>query len=247
MRQQDIINIEMKYLSMFSKKIPTRSGFIFADEHQKDKYAHNFMMITKEPFTSEELINYEDKQKDYGFVIYRIENEIPFEIPNYDIENYGYFHAKITDLKIESHRMCDISILNPSDQSFFQFMYEEDLEFGESYAKGNIKRQKEVLEQNEKQFFYIKLVYEDLVIGNLNAVIDGKYAKIDEFYVKKVYQRQGFGTELMYFMIQYLQKRGVDEVYLVTDLAETAQHLYKRFGFTHVGSYRQYKRMFPRK
>lgn len=245
MNLNEIIKTEMCYVSLFSKRIATKSGYVFYDDSQKDKYAHNFMMLLKNPISIDELSEYEQKQKENGFVIYRLENQIQMDFKDYEEENCGYFSASIHELKVLNHKAYDISLLDPNDDHFFDYMYQEDLEFGKSYAKGNIKRQKEVLQKNSHCFFYIKAIFKEEVVGNLNAFIDGKYAKIDEFYVKEKFQRQGIGSALMSYMINLLKNKGVTDVYLVTNLSDTAKDLYKRMGYIQKGSYVQYKKMFP--
>lgn len=242
---QEILNIEMKYLSMFSHKIPCQYGHIFSDPLQYDKYSHNLMMVLNKSISVLDINMYEQKQREYGFVIYRLENQIQMDFKDYEEENCGYFSAPIHELKVLNHQAYDISLLDPNDDHFFDYMYQEDLEFGKSYAKGNIKRQKEVLQKNSHCFFYIKAIFKEEVVGNLNAFIDGKYAKIDEFYVKEKFQRQGIGSALMSYMINLLKNKGVTDVYLVTNLSDTAKNLYKRMGYIQKGSYVQYKKMFP--
>ena len=244
MNLNEIIKTEMCYVSLFSKRIATKSGYVFYDASQKDKYAHNFMMLLRNPITIEELSEYEQKQKENGFVIYRLENDLHIKTDYNEVEEYGYFTAPIDQLKIKKDKFCDISLLDPHDDLFYEFMYQEDLEFGEPYAKGNIKRQKEVLLQHKDQFFYIKVMVGHEIVGNLNAFIDGKYAKIDEFYVKEQFQRQGIGSALMSYMINLLKSKGITDVYLVTNMRDTAKELYKRMGYIQKGSYVQYKKEF---
>jgi ribosomal protein S18 acetylase RimI-like enzyme len=123
-------------------------------------------------------------------------------------------------------------------------MYQEDLPFGTSYAIGNIKRQRDILKEHLKDYFYLGLTHEETYIGHLNAHIQGTRAKIDEFYVIDQYQKQGYGSAMMSFMLKHLENKGVDEVYLVTDLADTAQSLYVKYGFKLMGTFKEYQKSF---
>ncbi|PKK93544.1 MAG: hypothetical protein CVV61_04160, partial [Tenericutes bacterium HGW-Tenericutes-6] len=81
-------------------------------------------------------------------------------------------------------------------------------------------------------------------IGHLNVHIQNDRAKIDEFYVKEDYQKQGYGTALMSFMIETLKRKKIEEVYLVTDLADTAKELYVKYGFKLTGTFKEYQKHF---
>jgi len=248
MNFKDILKMEIDSISLFSKKTVTPSGAIFYDERLADKYFHNYFLVTNEIKDTSDLIAYELEHKNKGFVIFRFEGVDTSHLEylkDYKEETYGYYVANIADLHFASPNVCDIEIVDPkSDDAFFQFMYQDSLPFGEGYARGNAKRHQEVLIEHKPHFFYLKLTHEHQIIGHINAYIQGSVAKIDEYYVKEDYQKQGFGTALMSNMIDKLKKQSVKEVYLVTDLEDTAKDLYVRMGYKHVGTFKQYQKMF---
>ena len=45
-------------------------------------------------------------------------------------------------------------------------------------------------------------------------------------------------------MINLLKSKGITDVYLVTNMRDTAKELYKRMGYIQKGSYVQYKKEF---
>lgn len=246
MNLQDIIQMEINYVSLFSKATETSSGFIFQDDHQTDKYYHNYFHVTLPISNLDDIQSYIQNHEPYGFVVVRIEEPIDSQnlFDDYEMSHNGYFYAKLMDLNLKETSI-EPTLVNPNDdQSFFDFMYDEDLQFGTSYAIGNVKRQKEVLTQNTNHYFYIQVKEADQVIGHLNGFLAGKLAKIDDFYVKETYQKQGYGSALMLDMVRRLSEKGVTDVYLVTDLAGTAQHLYRKMGFTQVGSFKQYQKIY---
>ena len=249
MTRERIFDMEIKYVSLFSRKEKIKSGFIFKDDQQKDKYFHNFLMIYQDNFDTNEIKLYEKEKQTDGFVIYRFEeiNHLDLTwLSEYHKETYGYFFSAINDLSITPNANCHIEMVDPTiDDIFFDFMYQEDLEYGISYAKNNIIRQKEVMIKNREQYVYIKLIVDGKIIGHLNAFVSHEMAKIDEFYVKNEYQRRGYGTAMMDYMIKLLKKREVKEVYLVTDLGDTAKDLYVKYGFILKGQFEQYKKSFP--
>ncbi|MFU8786030.1 MAG: GNAT family N-acetyltransferase [Candidatus Izemoplasmataceae bacterium] len=241
-----ILQTEMKYLSIFSNMHPLTCGTIFQDLNQRDKYMHNFLMVHKQIINDDELKDYEKNHRNEGFVIYRFEDHTDkaYDFLNdYQRSTYGYYHQMIDKLTIPKAKAYDVTMMDPKHHNvFFDFMYQEDLEFGVSYATGNIKRQKEVLIKEHKRFFYLTVKDHEKIIGHINAFMDGSYAKIDEFYVLDAYQKQGYGTALMSKMIEHLREKQITEVYLVTNLADTAQKLYERYGFNLVGTYVQHQK-----
>lgn len=239
-----MIATEIAYVSQFSTITRTTDYLIAKDDLQKDKYFHNFMMIHSDDVSEDDLTLYESRQKSEGFVIFRFEdkNSQTFSmLRNYQLETYGYFHAKIDSLHINSAISCDIDRVDPyTDDTFFEFLFNEDLPYGEDYARNNALRQRMVLKEHSNNYFYLKLVLEGEIIGDINACIQSHVAKIDDFNIMEKHQRKGYGSALMRAMIEVLKGRGVQDVYLVTDMDDTAKDLYVRLGFNHVASYRQY-------
>lgn len=244
----DIIDMEIKHYSLFSKQKKRLSGMILYDDQQKDKYGHNFMMLNEKRIELSELKHYEKVQCKNGFVKFRLEHQASLDykfLESYQVSKLAYFYARVKDLNVRSLKDAHIHIIDPfGDDQFFDFMYQEDLPYGTSYAIGNIKRQRDTLKAQLNDYFYLGLVYEGTYIGHLNAHIQGIRAKIDEFYVIDAYQKQGYGTALMSFMLNHLSLKGVEEVYLVTDLADTAQALYVKYGFKMVGTFKEYQKFF---
>ncbi len=248
MTLEDIIDMEIKYISLFSRKKKRASGIILYDDKQKDKYAHNLMFLNQQVIEISELKQYEKTQSKQGFVKFRLEHQdrLDFQfLSSYQMSTFGYFSSHINHLHLNANKDADIKIIDPSaDDLFFEFMYEEDLPFGVSYAEGNVQRQKEILKAHQKDYFYLGLKYQDTYIGHLNVHIQNDRAKIDEFYVKEDYQKQGYGTALMSFMIETLKRKKIEEVYLVTDLADTAKELYVKYGFKLTGTFKEYQKHF---
>ncbi|MBW4258522.1 GNAT family N-acetyltransferase [Methanobacterium sp. YSL] len=242
----DIIQMEQQYVSLYSKPTQTPSGVIYFDAHQTDKYFHNYFHITEPIRELTDIQDYEQHHASYGFVIFRVDHDIETNdyFKDYDMSHYGYFHAKVTDLKLKETQFKP-ELVNPlDDQPFFDFMHQDDIQFGESYAFGNEKRQKEVLKQHPNTYFFIQIKMNDQVIGHLNAFTHDTFAKIDEFFVLESHQKQGYGSALMSDMVRRLTQMGITDVYLVTDLEDTAQELYRKMGYQFAGSFKQYQKIY---
>lgn len=209
MNIHDMISTEIAYVAQFSTITRTTDYLIAKDELQIDKYFHNFMMIHSDDVSEDALKLYESKQKKEGFVIFRFEekNSQTFSLlRNYQLETYGYFHAKIDSLHISSAISCSIERVNPyKDDKFFEFLFNEDLPYGEDYARNNVLRQRMVLQEYSNNYFYLKLVLDGEIIGDINACLQSHVAKIDDFNIMEKHQRKGYGSALMRSMIEVLK------------------------------------------
>lgn len=78
------------------------------------------------------------------------------------------------------------------------------------------------------------------MIGHINGTIFNDYAKIDELYVLEDYQRQGYGISLFLSLINILKNKGVEYIYLVTNLDDSAKDLYIKYGFRLLEGFYQY-------
>lgn len=248
MTLKDILRIEMNHIRLFSTGTIKQSGIIFFDERLKDKYYHNYFHITESNWDLNELKAYEIDHKKEGFVNFLFETgDTSFNdfFDGYKKETNAYYQAKIDELSLTPKINPDIKRVDPlHDELFFEFLYQDSMPYGESYAKGNAKRQQEVLSQNLSRYFYMKVTHQHQIIGHLNAHVEGDYAKIDDFSIVDSHQKKGFGTALMKAMLDELKKLHVKEVYLVTDLADTAKELYERMGYKQTGIFYHYIKMF---
>jgi spore maturation protein CgeE len=251
MTKNQIIDMEIKYIKLFSKQVKYPFGYAFYDEKQRDKYFHNYLHILRNEYSLRELNLYYMDTSKHGFVLYRVEEGIEIThnpiFSGYIHDHDAYYANDINHIEIHSKINAEIHQVDPKkDQHFFDFLYQEDLLFGTSYAEGNVKRQKEVLTQF-KNYIYFYIKHEDRIIGHINCFIDQNYAKIDEFYIVEAYQKHGYGSSLMKHMIDYLKKKDVNEVYLVTDLSDTAKTLYERWNFKFVADFHFFRKMIEEK
>ncbi len=52
------------------------------------------------------------------------------------------------------------------------------------------------------------------------------------FAIHKKYQQQGFGSQLLKYLIKQLKNKGCNKIFLEVDASnEIAQNIYKKFGF----------------
>jgi len=69
-------------------------------------------------------------------------------------------------------------------------------------------------------------------IGNCDFYTRGAFAKIEDFDVLEKFQRKGYGTRLIEFLIMYGIKQGVTHFFLQVDSENSARDMYEKLGFT---------------
>ncbi len=236
-----IIEMEIKYASMFSEIIKTKYGNITEDDRQTDKYYHNYMHVLNRQLLIDDVSNYLSRQFEKRFANYRIEYQIPLSklkhILPYSVQMNGYFAQMIDKLVIPVKREIMVrKVREDQADRFFEFLFEENKEYGIPYALGNVTRQREVLFQTPNYSYY-EVIEDDQVIGHVNVFIDGSDAKIDDFVINDSHQKKGYGSALMAHVIQELKTLQIKRVYLVCDMMDTPKDMYHAWGFEHIGDY----------
>ena len=237
--------MEMAYIKLFSEKLEKPYGAMFEDTNQRDKHMHNILFVTNNRITPKEIQDYLDLTEQFGFSNIRFDMmEIPKHIDkkSFQIVPCGYYVSKLDDIHIKPKRQVTLLKVNPEhDTDFYQFIFDDDKQFGLDYAKNNHVRLKEVLMQNQVDFNFYKLMHEGHMIGHINVFYQDQIAKIDDFYVLEPYQRQGFGLAMFYQLLQEIKQRNILEVYLITSELEEAKFLYQQIGMKHIGTYYELK------
>jgi spore maturation protein CgeE len=242
MDKRACVEMEIKYVSMFSNILKKQYGNITFDPNQRDKYYHNYMhIIFKKKYKIDELVQYYHQFFEYGHVLYRLECRPNFDdfkfLGDYHLDTNGYYQSPISELVIPVKGNFEIKRVDESCKDLFmEHIYQDSKIYGESYAKGNAKRQWDVLNKASNYDYY--LVFDQgQIIGNMNVFVQNQYAKIDDFSVLPTYQRQGVGSYLMQAVVSILKNKGVTHVYLVTGMNDTPKEMYQKWGFKHVGTY----------
>lgn len=236
-----IFKHEKIYVNLFSAITELPFGYEAEDISQRDKYYHNYLNISNQNYKDKDISRYINKTKKYGFSIIRLEDGINIKeklIKDATIDTNGIYSTNINDLQFKIKVDAKTKRVDPSkDKAFFDFLFKEDKNFGQDYALGNTKRQKEVLDTAKDVYGYFMIEVENQVIGTLNYCINNDMAKLDDFVVAEDFQKKGYGSKLMHDVIEYLKTLGINEVYLVTNLSDTAKDLYQKVGFKYVSKY----------
>lgn len=237
--------IEMAYIEMFSSKVEKPYGVMFEDTNQRDKHMHNILFVYKNAITPKDIQDYLDDTEQYGFSNILFNGiDVPKHINKklYQMTPHGYYGCELSHISIQPKRDITLLKVDPNrDEDIFDFIFNDDQQFGIEYAKNNHIRLKEVLIKNEHCFHYYKLMHENQMIGHINVYYYEEIAKIDDFYVLEPYQRQGFGISMLSNIIDILKERHVEYVYLITNELEEAKFMYQSIGMTKVSFYHELK------
>lgn len=241
MKLNRIIEMEIKYVSMFSVIKKTRYGNITQDDRQPDKYYHNYMHVLNRQLILDDVSHYLTDQYDKGFANYRIEYQIPVSklkhLLPYSVQMNGYFAQSIDKIHIQVQKSIEVSqVTEDNADAFFEFLFEENKVYGIPYALGNVARQREILFSNVNYAYY-QVIENHQVIGHVNVFLDGHDAKIDDFVIKDSEQKKGNGSALMSHVLGQLKSKKIKNVYLVSDMMDTPKDMYHRWGFEHRGDY----------
>ncbi len=82
--------------------------------------------------------------------------------------------------------------------------------------------------------YYFVLDIDEKVSGYIGVWIDGEHSEIINFYVDEEYQRQGFGSLMLEFVIQLCELSKVPNISLEVRESNTkAISLYNKYGFNY--------------
>lgn len=238
---------EKLYVKLFSKIVEYPFGYEAYDLFQRDKYYHNYLAIINQHVEIDDVTHYIERTKQHGFSVVRIENQVKIDLPLKEkaiIDCDGYYGNDIHKISINPYAKAYVKRVDPqSDEAFFNFMYEDSKTYGETYAKGQIKRQKEVLIKDHENYMYFQVIVSGLVIGSMNVFMDNHIAKLDDFSIREDMQKKGYGSLLMHEVLDFLKDKGVTYVYLVTDQQGTAKSMYQKWGFEFIQSFETFRWM----
>ncbi|MGN7476230.1 GNAT family N-acetyltransferase [Solibacillus silvestris] len=211
----------------------------------KDRYDSNFVYFRRLP-TLQELketqfyltkFQRSRRQKFLKFVFPQ-DVELPFYIRQYFSSQQ--FNIGILEMYAIQPNVFTKERIHPSVKiepvtartidSYLALQYEEDLQWGESYANGKRAMLKRDFEQHRKQQF-IALI-DERVVGIVDVIESQKTAEIDNFFVSPQFQRQGIGTTMQQYIMENYERK---VIILVADGKDTPREMYTKQGYTYIG------------
>jgi len=101
---------------------------------------------------------------------------------------------------------------------------------GQAFAKRRIERKKLIYEDPLRQLDLYVCYHNDVAIGNCELLTVESVGKIEDFDIIEAYQRKGYGTSLLNFVMDEAIVAGAEYIYLLTDAEDTVKDMYKKFG-----------------
>ncbi|MCB2290896.1 GNAT family N-acetyltransferase [Clostridium sp. CS001] len=99
----------------------------------------------------------------------------------------------------------------------------------------SIYRKSEVYTKSNSNLDLYVCNYRGIPIGNCELMLNSDIAKIEDFDILNDYQRKGFGTSVVKYLLEEAKENSVEFVYLITDSVDTAKEMYKKCGFKKAG------------
>ncbi len=106
---------------------------------------------------------------------------------------------------------------------------------GEDFAKRRIERKSEVYRSTDTNLDLFVCYADNKPIGNCELLHNDNIVKIEDFDILTDYQRKGYGTQFLKFLLEEAHKYGSEIAYLVTDQEDSAKEMYTKCGFSKVG------------
>lgn len=108
-------------------------------------------------------------------------------------------------------------------EDFLQLQFNEDLQFGENFAK---EKQAFLLRQYVKNNIHYIIAYDQMIpIGSVIVIEKEDTAEIDNLFVLDSYQRKGIGSTIQHFVMEHFHNK---TIILVADGEDTPKEMYQR-------------------
>ncbi|MFS0674833.1 GNAT family N-acetyltransferase [Ornithinibacillus sp. 179-J 7C1 HS] len=200
------------------KRMPTLEEFKGAEAflrkyHQKNGQEHVKFQFPQDEKLTDDLLRYLQDQK-YVTGTNELYAINPIDFPKVSIN---------PDIHVEE--------VNASTfDEYVALQYEQDLLFGENYAK----TKKLLLHENFHNEKVVQIIAfdKDTAVGAVDVILKDTTAEIDNLFVKESYQRKGIGSRLQRFVMDAFRDR---LVILIADGEDTPKEMYQKQNYTYLG------------
>lgn len=244
-----IKEVELEYTKEFANSMETDHYIIFSDDRLPDMNHHNFVYV-KEDIPEQQLqhlIQSEidrrlaSKEKDALFVSdFEIDKEY-FEHLLFEVTHYAFdYMMGNTDIIPLLKDKEDFIVKSTLEKGVLEDGIEIDIianmgAMGD-FAIKRIHRKAEVYSNPQLDTQLYVGYYKGLAIGNCELFIDKGIAKLEDFDIIEAYQRKGFGTAFLKYLLTTIDAQQIPYMYLVTDSTDTAKDMYSKCHFKKIGS-----------
>ena len=245
---KEIMNCEFEYIKCFSEFYEKDNIIRFSDNQLKDMYYHNYTYVKREMEDSElkEIIEDEillrlfEKSKFCNIILDYVVNKSLISSLKYnaEISKMGYYSFDISYFsRLNYISECAIKkVINEemlNDVLFCDLKHDEE-NLGKDFCTRRCYRRGKVYVSEKGVNSYV-CYHKGNIIGNCDLFTHNGVAKIEDFAVIPPYQRMGYGTTILKYLIDIAIKERCHTIYLVTDEEDTAKEMYKKLGFNKIG------------
>ncbi|MBP3950898.1 GNAT family N-acetyltransferase [Bacillus suaedae] len=240
------LEMEREYVRLFSEVTEGEGAISYADAKLPEMYCHNFTLYHSEQGLVDWICNElsKAKTKTRGF----LQVETPYFISNELIDCLP-FKPQITrfDLMyIETKRFGERKgnpatiIRSAEDRSVLEDGIKVDIAANEQgmgldFAKRRIGRKTDIYNDVNKQMNLFVCYLNEKPIGNIEYMTSKGIVKLEDFDILNEYQRQGYGTAVLQYLLRKAFHENIELAYLVADSEDTAKDMYKKNGFIKIG------------
>ena len=231
---QSFFAAELAYLSAFCRAEPVEGGVRLRDDGIPDLYAHNLTYFAGAPSAPQLLRACAQEMRfrraeGMPFLNLTVEGRAP-KLPCAAMRTvYDYF---VLREEIRAPRP-DLAVLPLTPALCAQALaFDLDVngrDYGRDFIRRRFVRRREVYLSGRVQ--HLLGYHAGRVVSVCDLFLCGTYAKIEDFDVSPLHQRQGFGRAMLAELIRRARRLGAETIYLVTDDADTAKEMYKKSGF----------------
>ena len=222
----DIDELEECYTLEFSKREDKELYVNYYDDIQKDKYCNNYYFTNDKKGVKAIL-------KDNKRPFIKIDSFVDLEeyLKDFEKDITVYLASHIYNISINDSKDYEIRKFEFDDYANLRnFIYKEDLRFGEEYAVGNSNRLTETIANNDKIIGYV--AYDnDSLVGMIHSFIFKDMAKLEEFVILESYRNKGYGKALFNYAVKDLENRGIKVLEIEAEKDEYPINIYKSWGF----------------
>jgi len=169
--------------------------------------------------------------------IFPANEKISDEVTNYlKAENYemGYLELYIIQpsaFTVAKKVTIDIQFVTDSNvEDFLKLQYDEDLKYGEGFAKDKQHLLLRQFQERSKQ--QIIACYDGIPAGSAELIVRADTVEIDNIFVIKELQRKGIGGQIQRFVMDNYEHK---TVILLADGEDTAREMYQKQNYVYQG------------
>lgn len=211
------------------------------DDGILSRYDSNFIQFKQMPSVKQlqEAIQYLSKfhqQRGQKFVKLKFpENEVPSKEILNALNGYTIGFLELYTLNPKSFKgigtEVEVQFVGEAQlQDFLKLQYEEDLYYGERYAK---EKQNFLLREREKEGHHHIIAYKNnMPVGFVELIETEDTVEIDNFFVIATKRGLGIGAAIQQFVMSYAKHK---TIILVADGEDDVRKMYKKQGYTYRG------------